>query len=449
MRPASVLRRLRPALLGLAAASGLTAAPVPAEAATLVATTNPYLGVTHLVFEEAAIPARIHLVVVDLSSAELSVSTTSESERGKKVSEYSASSGAQIVVNGDFFAPADFRPRGLAMGGGAVLWSGSVDDAISGFMSVDRNGNRSHVTISPPEAIVAAVDLPTGTQGVVGGRPMLVRAGVAQTSFDCTDTIAMPCERAPRTAVSISADGNTLHLVVVDGWQQGSLGMTAAELGAFLAQQGGHDALMLDGGGSSALYIAGEGGIVSSPSDGIERAVANHVGVRFGSLPAGQLVGFIRERDVMEGANLTGALAKLDSGEEIVVGANGYYAFNMVTPRLACVTASKAGYRTETRCKQVVSNQMVYNSIPLFPHSDFVDAAPGTPDAAVADAGVTADARPAADGMGGADAGTGGGGGGCNAAGTTPPLGPLLLLLILAGLLRRRPHRADDARSTH
>ncbi len=149
-------------------AGGLTAARPPADAATLVATTSPYLGVTHLVFEEGAIPARIHLVVVDLTSAELSVSTTAESERGKKVSQYSASSGAQIVINGDFFAPADFRPRGLAMGGGAVLWSGSTDDAVSGFMGVDRNGNRSHVTISAPEAIVAAADLPTGTQGVVG-----------------------------------------------------------------------------------------------------------------------------------------------------------------------------------------------------------------------------------------------------------------------------------------
>lgn len=443
------------ALLGI-----LLGGASPAAAATLVATSSPYLGVTHLVFEEAAIPARIHVVVVDLTAAELSLSATTESERGKKVSEYSASSGAQIVINGDFFAPADFRPRGLAMGGAAVLWSGSTDDALEGFMGFDRNGNRSHVIISPPDAVVAPNELPAGTQGVVGGRPMLVRAGVAQSGFDCTDLIAMPCERAPRTAVSVSADGNTLHLVVVDGWQQGSLGMTAAELGGFMAQQGAHDALMLDGGGSSALYIAAEGGIVSSPSDGVERAVANHIGVRFGSLPPGQLVGFIRERDIMEGTNLAGALARLDSGEEIVVGANGYYAFTMVTPRLACVTASKSGYRTDTRCKQVVSSQMVYNSIPLFPNSDFIDAAPGTPDAAIADAGVAADARPGADGMGGADAGTGGGGGGCEAAGTMPRMGLMLFLLALLAVTRRQrlpqprraaplasPARPHDARS--
>jgi hypothetical protein len=414
-------------------------ATLPARAATLVTTTTPYLGVTHQVYEEASIPARIHVVVVDLSSAEISLSSTLENARGKKVSEYSASAGAQIVINGDFFAPADFRPRGLAMGTGAALWTNSADDAVSGFVGFDRNGNRSHVTISAPESIVAAADLPSGTQGVVGGRPMLVRAGVGQASFDCTDTIAMPCERAPRTAVAISADGNTLRLVVVDGWQAGSLGMTAGELGAFLVQHGAHDALMLDGGGASALYIAGEGGNVSSPSDGVERAVANHLGVRFGSLPTGQLFGFIRERDIMDDqANLVGALARLDSGEEFIVPADGHYSFN-TPPRFACVTASKSGYRTETRCKQVVSSDLVYNSIPLFPNSDFVDAAPGQPDAAIVDAGVPADATPGSDGMGGApDAGTGGGGGGCSAAETTSHVWLGVLLMVWLGATRRR-----------
>ncbi len=123
---------------------------------------------------------------------------------------------------------------------------------------------------------------------------------MALSSFDCADTLAMPCQRAPRTAVAVDDTGNTLMLVVVDGWQIDSLGMTAAELGSMLAGIGAHDALMLDGGGSSVLYIAGEGGIVSSPSDGVERVVANHLGVRFGALAKGQLVGFVRERDIFD-----------------------------------------------------------------------------------------------------------------------------------------------------
>ena len=40
------------------------------------------------------------------------------------------------------------------------------------------------------------------------------------------------------------------------------------------------DAINLDGGGSTALYIEGEGGVVNRPSDRFERVVANHLGVR-------------------------------------------------------------------------------------------------------------------------------------------------------------------------
>ncbi|HTM21692.1 MAG TPA: phosphodiester glycosidase family protein, partial [Kofleriaceae bacterium] len=279
MRPAVVL-----ALLGWLGA--------PAQAATLETSSTPYPGVVYARWAEAGIPARIHLLAVDLTSSELTLLATSEPQRGTKPSQFAGAVGAQIAVNGDFFAPVDYRPAGLAMGG-ATLWAGSADDALSGFFRFDRNGDVSHGEFSPPEEVVAGGDLAAGTQGVVGGRPMLVRAGVAQSAFDCDDQIAMPCVRAPRTALALSADGNTLWIAVVDGWQAGSLGMTAAELGNFLRARGARDALMLDGGAASAMWVAGMGGLVSSPSDGVERTVANHLAVRYGALPPGQLVGFI------------------------------------------------------------------------------------------------------------------------------------------------------------
>jgi hypothetical protein len=423
--------------LAVLAAGLVTAIAAPAEGADLIATSTPYNGVTHLVYEDGSIPARMHVVVVDLSSSEISLLATQETQRGAKLSEYSSASGAQVVINGDFFSPSDFRPAGLAMGA-AAAWAGAEDDAASGFLSFDRNGDRNHLVISPPEAVVALADLPTGTQGVVGGRPMLVRAGIAQSVFDCTDLVAMPCDRAPRTAVGISTDGNAMTLVVVDGWQAGSIGMTAAELGAFLVDLDVHDALMLDGGAASALYIAGEGGIVSAPSDGVERAVANHLGVRFGSLPTGQLVGFIRERDIFDDTkNIVGATARLDNGDEQTTGTDGRYNFTAVTPRLACVTASASGYRTKTSCKQVVPGETVYNSIALFPNSDFIDAAPGAPDASVADAGVPSDSAPASDG-GRPDSGMGGGGGGICQSGGDGDAGFAILLLAAALVARRR-----------
>lgn len=419
------------------------AQPRTAHAATLDTTTTPYPGVVYQVWVDNVVNARIHVAVIDLSSAEISLSATTEPMRGSTVSSYASAVSAQIAINGDFFTPAGFVPDGLAMGD-ASTWSVSSDDDKEGFLRFDRNNDVNTAVIYPPEQVVLPADLPTGTQLVVGGRPMLVRTGVAVTSFDCSDLIAMPCERAPRSAVAMSADGKTMWLVVVDGWQQSSLGMTASELGAFLDSLNVHDALMLDGGSSSTLYIAGAGGVVSSPSDGVERVVANHLAVRHGPLPPGQLLGLIRERDITDGsANIEGALVELDTGESMVTGSDALYSFSGLTPRLVCVTASKVGYQTKTQCKQVPSNDMTFNSIALFPNSDFIDGGAGVVDAGISDARIPVDSRPIADGGMTADAG-GGGGGGCTVGSTTNDGGNGLATLLVFGvvLLARRRRRS-------
>jgi hypothetical protein len=190
------------------------------------------------------------------------------------------------------------------------------------------------------------------------------------------------------------------------------------------------------------LYVSGEGGVVSAPSDGAERVVANHLAIRHGALTPGQLVGFIRERDVFDpNASLSGVLVTLDDGRTDTTGTDGLYNFPGVSPRLACVTAEKAGYRTETACKQVVSGMVNYNSMALYPLSDFPDAGPG-PDASLADASVGGDAEPGTDGggNGGDDDGGdgGGGGGGCCDAGGSRSAGPIPLSVLVASRWRRR-----------
>jgi len=374
----------------------VASAIAPAAAAVVESTSAPYPGTSYTVYSEGSIPARLHVVEVDLTSSEITLHATTEENRGATASGYSAQSGAQIVINGDYFSPLDFTPAGLAMGN-AEVWSDSADDGFSGFVSFELTGVRTYVTISPPEEVVDAAELDEATQGVVGGRPMLVRAGVAVTTFNCTDVVAMSCERAPRTAVALSENGATLWLVVVDGWQSGSLGMTAAELAQFLDDElGAYEALMLDGGAASTLVIAAEGGLVSSPSDTVERVVANHLGVHYGQLTPGQMIGLIRERDITdETANIVGATVELDDGQVDVSAADGRYNFSSVTPRYACATASMAGYHPTTSCRQVVAGQLTWNSMALFPNSDFIDASPGAPDARPPDAaGPPPDAGP-------------------------------------------------------
>lgn len=62
--------------------------------------------------------------------------------------------------------------------------------------------------------------------------------------------------------------------------------MTCDETANALRSLGAWDALNLDGGGSSALYIRREHGIVSHCSDGSERPVGNHIGIVFRNPPA-------------------------------------------------------------------------------------------------------------------------------------------------------------------
>jgi hypothetical protein len=395
------------------AAIVVAAFAAPADAAVTETGGYPYPGVYvgERVYDD--VPARVHVVEIDLSSAEIRLRATGEAERGQTTSAWAQQSGAVVAVNGDLFAPIGYVPDGLARGGagGGQTWTIGGDTAEQGFLSFDRGGNVNHARISPPEDVVAPGDLPPEIEGVVSGRPMLVRAGVAAATFDCDDAVTIACERAPRAAVGVSQDGRTLFIVVVDGWQASSLGWTLAELAQFMAARGAHDALALDPGGASTLYVKAQGGVVSSPSDGVERPVANHLGILFGPLPPGTLVGFVKVKDVFNGAPIPGAVVTLDDGQTDTVGANGLYTFTDLSPRYTCATADAPGYHPATACKVVVSGTMVYNSIALFPDSDFIDAGPdGPPDASLPG---TPDAAPQADGgdPGGGDGGPGGDGG--------------------------------------
>jgi hypothetical protein len=98
--------------------------------------------------------------------------------------------------------------------------------------------------------------------------------------------------REPRTAAGVSEDGKLLYLLVVDGRQKQSVGLTNLETGLWLAWLGSYSGMTLDGGSSSAIAIRRRGGevrLANSPSGegipGQERAVGCCLGFRIASLP--------------------------------------------------------------------------------------------------------------------------------------------------------------------
>jgi hypothetical protein len=385
------------------------------------------------------VPWTAHVIKLDLTNAEIGVYATPPDQAGETTSAFSKALKAQVAINGDSFAAAGYVPLGLAMGG-STPWTNTSDDSVTAVLHFQRLGERTSATIAPPEAITTFANLPAGVEGVISGRPLLVRAGAATAQFDCTDPVAIPCERAPRTAVALAADGNTMWLVVVDGYATASLGMLDSELASFLVARGADKAIALDPGSSSTMVV--DGTLASAPSDGVERTVANHLAVKWGSLATGTLVGFTCKDAVFTCGDhpeqqLSGVKITLDDGRTQTTGTPAFYQFDNVTQRLACVTAKLSGYISVHQCAQMMGSGTTYNSIQMFKGTNPLDA--GVTDAGTGDDDVDGGVLSS----GGDDAGnaeTGPGRGGCCDAGGRShlPAGMLVIVLVTWFLTRRR-----------
>jgi Phosphodiester glycosidase len=103
-------------------------------------------------------------------------------------------------------------------------------------------------------------------QDIVGGAGLLIRDGrdVEDWSIERFNQ-GFAENRHPRTMIGTSAD-NTIWLVTVDGRQpELSVGMTLVELRALAHRLGLVNALNLDGGGSTTMWVQGQ--VMNRPSD--------------------------------------------------------------------------------------------------------------------------------------------------------------------------------------
>ena len=118
----------------------------------------------------------------------------------------------------------------------------------------------------------------------IGGGPRLLRRGeVCLTESPEGFRPDVVKGKAPRSAVGVTADGQLL-LAAVDGRQLASAGMTLAEWAAWLRAQGAVEAINLDGGGSTTLWMRQV--VANSPSEGTQRLVANALLIALDPPPA-------------------------------------------------------------------------------------------------------------------------------------------------------------------
>lgn len=96
---------------------------------------------------------------------------------------------------------------------------------------------------------------------IISGGPYLVKD--SQVFVDMTEQkLGSIGGRNPRTAIGYTADNN-LVIVTVDGRESSSIGMTLFELANFMKSIGCINAMNLDGGGSTVMYVNGK--VVNHP----------------------------------------------------------------------------------------------------------------------------------------------------------------------------------------
>lgn len=319
--------------------------------------TNPAPGITHIV-RRTDTPQIIHAVKIDLTQPQNKIHATRSADRKKITSKFADQYRCSVAINADFFSFENYQTIGLSVGEGE-RWEGTGDTESWGSLVVTKDNK---VSIGAPAEVVPYTD---EIFAAVGGKNHLIHDGkIVQAACASGDSF---CNRHPRTAVGLSEDGNTLIMVVVDGRSEKSKGASLPELADIMLNLGSSRAINLDGGGSTAMYIRSEGGLINTPSDGRERVVANHLGVCEGP-------GAVAESGVMVGVIYTGndtakkvagAKVTLSNGQSVVTNASGVYKFTGLKPGSYTVTVEKEGFATQTLTRQVAAEGDTWGSVNL------------------------------------------------------------------------------------
>lgn len=114
-------------------------------------------------------------------------------------------------------------------------------------------------------------------EDIVGGMPQLIKNSKIEITWKEEKAgEKFVTDRHPRTAIAKLRDGKAL-LITVDGRQPGiSAGMNLQELAEMLLELGAGEAMNLDGGGSTTMFLDGK--VVNRPSDKEgERAVSDAI----------------------------------------------------------------------------------------------------------------------------------------------------------------------------
>jgi exopolysaccharide biosynthesis protein len=152
--------------------------------------------------------------------------------------------------------------------GYVISVSGNLRNEALMFLKV---GTKANVNIAVPSSsgsfsqIRNAFNFLTKAEDVVGGVPQLIKNGKIEITWEQEKQSKSFVEtKHPRTAVAKLKDGKFL-MVTVDGRSEASGGIGLQNLAEILLELGATDAMNLDGGGSTTMFLDGK--VVNKPSD--------------------------------------------------------------------------------------------------------------------------------------------------------------------------------------
>jgi hypothetical protein len=328
---------------------------------------EPFAGVKYLHRTTTEPAWSIHMCFIDLTHPEIRLIATRQDERGEgdrgmSTIEWGQLKGVQVAINGGMGGRRDGNrltgvavPSGITMGDGQ-LWSDvRTQGAHENFGSFAEGGGLVRIIepglLGEPEPWM---------RNILIGTAVLVKEG--KPNPDMTQGIRPGHinPRHPRTAVGLTKDGKTLILMVADGRQKHSVGMTGEEMQPLFMEFGAWTALNFDGGGSTCMYIEGKG-VLNKPSDGRPRRVSTHLGVyaeKGPSLPRGQIKGHVREAG--SGRPIAGAKVALAGSEQVdTTTPDGYFHLSQVPAGTPSLLITADGFKEARVATAVGSGQQL------------------------------------------------------------------------------------------
>lgn len=260
--------------------------------------------------EDEDLPLKAWFVKVDPTSDKIDIKVHSSNDTDGRQSavDFAVQNNACVVVNGGYFkVENDFYSHiGLLLADGKYVHAATPGVFVDGVrypvkrsaIGFGENNAPDIAWVSTSNGSVFKWDVPFanrpgtpvsesadtlvselwGVRDAIEAGPMLLENGKSRITVNEEVFFGTTIPDVhPRTAVGIDESGH-LILMIVDGRQRNSRGLSLAELAGLMNAVGAVKAMNLDGGGSSTLIVGGN--LLNLPTGGsFQREIVSAIGI--------------------------------------------------------------------------------------------------------------------------------------------------------------------------